>query len=137
MTTTPEHVHDWRGIDTGRVCHGCGKVENEPMSFGLVSFYGASESKATHTPGPWFIDQSSRITECDVFAKDGEADLGGELIASAYNLVRVSGSPEANARLIAAAPDLADLVLRTCTHVSHGGPTRAEAEAVLKKAGLL
>jgi hypothetical protein len=24
------HVHDWRGIDNGRVCASCGKVEEEP-----------------------------------------------------------------------------------------------------------
>ena len=24
-----EHVHNWRGIDNGRVCAGCGKVEEE------------------------------------------------------------------------------------------------------------
>ena len=41
------------------------------------------------------------------------------------------------AKLIAAAPEMADMLLSMCVHVSHGGPTRAEAEALLKKAGVL
>jgi hypothetical protein len=43
----------------------------------------------------------------------------------------------ANASLIAAAPELAEMLWSMFAHVSHGGPTRAEAEALLKKAGVL
>jgi len=44
---------------------------------------------------------------------------------------------EANCDLIRAAPELAEMLLSMFSHVSHGGPTRAEAEALLKKAGVL
>ena len=44
---------------------------------------------------------------------------------------------EANGKLLAAAWDMGQLMLRAYNHVTHGGPTRAEVEAVLRKAGLL
>jgi len=44
---------------------------------------------------------------------------------------------EANCDLIKAAPEMAEMLLSMFSHVSHGGPTRAEAEALLKKAGVL
>jgi len=44
---------------------------------------------------------------------------------------------EANAALIAAAPEMGAMLLSMFVHVSHGGPTRGKAEALLKKAGLL
>ncbi len=42
-----------------------------------------------------------------------------------------------NARLIAQAPRMAELLLSAYQHVSHGGPSRAEVEAVLRDAGLI
>jgi hypothetical protein len=42
-----------------------------------------------------------------------------------------------NGRLIAAAPEMAEMLLSMFVHVSHGGPTRDEAEELLKKAGVL
>jgi hypothetical protein len=36
-----------------------------------------------------------------------------------------------------AAPEMAEMLLSMFVHVSHGGPTREEAEALLKKAGVL
>jgi hypothetical protein len=103
-------------------------------------------TKATHTPGPWKLTHSGYANAPFVL------HVGD--VAPNYNRryplqsvdwiaeIRDDESPdhpryEANALLIAAAPDLADLVLRMFTHVSHGAPTRAEAEVVLKKAGLL
>lgn len=43
---------------------------------------------------------------------------------------------EANAKLIAAAPEMADLLSRAITHVTHG-PKKEEVETVLRKAGIL
>jgi hypothetical protein len=64
-------------------------------------------SKAKHTPGPWIVgDQRRRDPGCILIHTSS-----GESIASAWNLMRPDGSGpdtpmEANARLIAAAPDL-------------------------------
>jgi hypothetical protein len=44
---------------------------------------------------------------------------------------------EANCALIRAAPEMAEMLLAMFLRVSHGGPTRAEAETLLKKAGIL
>lgn len=53
-----------------------------------------------------------------------------------YEPMRTVTNP-ARARLIAAAPEMGAMLLSIFSHVSHGGPTRAEGEALLKKAGLL
>lgn len=42
-----------------------------------------------------------------------------------------------NGKLIECAPEMAEMLLSMFVHVSHGGPTIAEAEALLKKAGAL
>jgi hypothetical protein len=44
---------------------------------------------------------------------------------------------EDDARLMAAAPEMAEMLLSMFSHVSHGGPTRAEAEELLKKVGVI
>ena len=59
-------------------------------------------------------------------------ESGLVLIAQTFGTER-----DARAKLIAAAPEMADMLLSMFVHVSHGGPTRAEAEALLKKAGVL
>lgn len=41
------------------------------------------------------------------------------------------------APLIAAAPEMAHMLLPMYSHISHGGPTREECEALLKKAGVI
>jgi hypothetical protein len=88
-----------------------------------------------HTSGPWHAD--GEHVE-DIYSRSGE------LIAAAYPFVDEKrptaerlAEQKANALLIAAAPDLGELVLSTFLHISHGGPTREQAEIVLKKAGLL
>jgi hypothetical protein len=54
-------------------------------------------SEGKHTPGPWSLDQSSQISCVSAF------DVNGEFIGIAYMTLP---NHEANARLIAAAPDL-------------------------------
>ena len=92
---------------------------------------GCPNNKAAHTPGPWrFVSNSERGVDIrDMKRTDGSSLL----IAEVFEIT----DRDENARLIAAAPELGDLVLRMYTHISHGAPTRAEAEIVLKKAGLL
>lgn len=41
------------------------------------------------------------------------------------------------ARLVAQTPVMADILMRAYSHVTHGGPKRAEVEDVLRKAGVL
>ena len=70
-------------------------------------------------------------------------DAEGQIIAETYEHVgRVMNAcqtrPAAdNARLFACAPDMAEMLLSMHVHISHGGPTRGEAEALLRKAGVL
>lgn len=88
---------------------------------------------AQHTPGPWiYIESRGSI-------RTGYKNSESTCVAQTNWMLRKNrwAENEANARLISAAPDLADLVLRMYTHISHGAPTRVEAEVVLKKAGLL
>lgn len=61
-------------------------------------------TKTTHTPGPWSLDEDRYVTfKNAVFAADGRkvADCGSS---------RLTGEVEANARLIASAPELLKFV---------------------------
>ncbi len=55
-----------------------------------------------HTPGPWKVDCEFKR---DVYSFSPQIELV-ELLASVYSMRRAKGSGEANARLIAAAPEL-------------------------------
>ena len=65
-----------------------------------------------HTPGPWKVQLFD--TAWEILARDGEAIA---LNASAYTDFGVPSEHEANARLIAAAPEL---LTRLRDHVEHG-----------------
>jgi hypothetical protein len=52
-------------------------------------------------------------------------------------IIPLDESSKERGRLIACAPEMARMLLSMVAHVSHGGPTRAEAEVLLKKAGVL
>jgi hypothetical protein len=84
-----------------------------------------------YTKGPWYVeDADAAVPVC--------AESDGMLVAY-VDYTKVRRDPveyAANAQLIAAAPEMAEMLLSMFSHVSHGGPTRAEAEALLKKAGL-
>lgn len=73
-----------------------------------------------HTPGPWTVRESKSGFPSEVVTVENHA----------YG-------PLANARLIAAAPRMAEMLLSIWQHVSHGGPTRGEVEALLREAGVL
>ena len=52
-------------------------------------------------------------------------------------IVPLDESSKERAQLIAAAPKMAKMLLSMFSHVSHGGPTRAEAHELLREAGVL
>ena len=90
---------------------------------------------ANHTPGPWTAIEWTCHANTTVVTGEAEHRV---VIADCFSTSGYKDDEaEANARLIAAAPEMADLILRTYTHVSHGGPTREEAERVLRRAGIL
>jgi hypothetical protein len=82
-----------------------------------------------YTPGPWLWEtvegDQSMITE---------SSLKGPDVLCRY---WYDDPPSADALLIAAAPEMAEMLLSMHVHGSHGGPTRAEVEALLRKAGVL
>lgn len=71
------------------------------------------KTKATHTPGPWEvgtrIDMRSNPVGLQIWAKNplSETGMGRNLIASSPD--RYSPEAEANAHLIAAAPELLEI----------------------------
>lgn len=101
---------------------------------------GAPKSAATHTPGPWEWD-------CGVVPPDGPgrySDIyvdGGDLIIAHFNDQIPEGL--ANARLIAAAPDLLEVCLAFISKIGREGyyPTAGEPltrkmrTAILKATG--
>jgi len=81
--------------------------------------------KTTHTPGPWKIDGGTN--------KDGDLHIwhagnyfGGHGLAQVFaDGARVhGGTVEANARLIAAAPELLELVRRASDFLEMNGSAR-------------
>jgi hypothetical protein len=65
----------------------------------------------SHTPGPWWVDETKTIGACGVYADvvDSQGDSEGcDVICSllAYGKHVSREQRDANARLIAAAPDL-------------------------------
>ena len=55
-----------------------------------------------HTPGPWYLDDAPDVKHPSVIL----ADDGATIVAEAMTVVAEQHDAEANARLIAAAPDL-------------------------------
>jgi hypothetical protein len=67
----------------------------------------------THTPGPWEVDLDNReddeAGECIAIVKEGHGYIAGIHIlptADEYETIKFTDEDRANARLIAAAPDL-------------------------------
>lgn len=70
-----------------------------------------ANAQATHTPGPWKArnyktDDGGIWIDCDSWANPKTASCRGGTIATALGSGCGNGSVEANARLIAAAPEM-------------------------------
>ena len=94
-----------------------------------------------YTPGKWHTDKMGLRVLADIDGFHPTKEHPDWVVAqcstycgAGFNLTE---QQRANARLIASAPEMAELLLSMYVHVSHGGPTRAEAEAVLRKAGII
>ena|SRR5271166_6920569 len=97
----------------------------------------------SYTKGPWkFVIPKIPYTSFIVRTELAN-DKGGKLIVTpSWNnndgaIWPTKEESMANSRLMACAPEMVEMLLSVFAHVSHGGPTRAEAEALLKKAGVL
>lgn len=82
-------------------------------------------SEKKHTPGPWNVGVTSDAGEVDIIAADGwfvavACDSAGD------------GDTETNAHLIAAAPEMLDLLVESQTSI--GGDWRERRDAAIKKA---
>jgi hypothetical protein len=82
------HVHDWRGIDTGRMCATCGTIEKQGPEFGSRAMYDdllarvdnalALRSSSVDKNEPWVILANARGHLADQMTKatdDQIADL--------------------------------------------------------------
>ena len=87
-------------------------------------------STSKYTPGPWKTEQRHGRK---IYI---HAETWGHL-AEVYQAETTDEEGLANAQLMAAAPEMGMMLLSIFSHISHGGPTREEGEALLKKAGLL
>ena len=87
-----------------------------------------------HTPGPWHIGVRQPNSDKFIYGKDGTE------VANCDRLTNFAHENEANARLIAAAPDLLELVRRMGAHIADQcgeglvHPLAAEARALIAKA---
>ncbi len=87
---------------------------------------GLPTTQTTHTPGPWRLDNSAEYTEQGVFGIEQDEE---QIIAAVFvDNLPITGP--ANARLIAAAPDLlAALIRLTCEAERRAGVPKAEIAA--------
>lgn len=90
-------------------------------------------SDTKHTPGPWEFDKTNVGREYSSGYGITQEGAG----ATIAHVPSDSNTAEADGRLIAAAPEMAALLLSAWQHVSHGGPRREDVAAVLRKAGLI
>lgn len=91
-----------------------------------------------HTPGPWHVGPKfNRGTECCICSwKDGRPDTSRIAIANILD-VDGNGSNEANARLIAAAPELLDELNATVTILENIASLMRREDASSALSGLL
>jgi hypothetical protein len=72
----------------------------------------AVETKVTHTPGPWIAEIMPRIGN---YAGSFSVEVEGLVICARAGVPSRASESAANAHLIAAAPDLLDVVKRLMT----------------------
>lgn len=95
-----------------------------------------------HTPGPWkareYVNKDGDVwIDCDSWKNPKTRSCRGGTLATAHKNGTGEGDVFANARLIARAPALRDLLARYMDTCVHGPETRralnAEARALLKE----
>lgn len=92
-----------------------------------------------HTPGPWIAHFHEGDGEWFVKSTADGLPHGGHIASFGYSQTWPAEA-EGNARLIAAAPELAEALMDLATAVISGGPFAecvTAARAALKKAGVL
>ena len=121
----------------------CGKVNHYGTRVNSGDLAGKSfwrtwgRKVSEHTPGPWKVSLGLDYTQIHA-GKVWVAEMVQDEEFSHPTLsVPSVEEMEANARLISAAPEMGAMLLSMFSNVSHGGPTREQAEALLNKAGLL
>ena len=84
-----------------------------------------------HTPGPWSIEHDTDITGVE---NSPEIGCVGKVDVAHVYLRAVPGKTQANARLIAAAPELLEALLRAKRHLSVYSEEFDMAERAIAKA---
>jgi hypothetical protein len=88
--------------------------------------------KVSYTEGPWEVGDLDRNGQRIVRSRDIEICTCWH-----HSVGSIEKEMEQNAKLIATAPEMAEVLLQMYSHVSHGGPTRKDVEVLLKKAGII
>ena len=97
-----------------------------------------TKTEAGHTPGPWEASThpASDPEYCHVWAKGRGSDIALVVRADNESMINV-GSAEANARLIAAGPEMLEALkdmIAGMGHIKDCGPTVEKARAAIAKA---
>lgn len=102
---------------------------------------------AKHTPGPWFAGKPGPMRHCNVYGPENTHIatanhlIGGHGPEWIDNPDMAIGEAEANARLIAAAPEMAEALRELLADKYLSDPVNADrmakSRAALRKAGLL
>ena len=97
--------------------------------------------QSKHTPGPWAIDEIEGFAICAVETGFGSIEVRGPSMPDVVATDELRSIGMANARLIAAAPDLLSALLDLCTWVTldmvemqRGGHTVSHLAASLDRA---
>ena len=105
------HRWGWHGLDNARITMGKIWIEPVPIPDELLALLEPEEPKQAHTKGPWEVEKTGRFPETNW---DNQV-RGGDGMRVA--LVEGFGNtPDANARLIAAAPELLEIARDACGH---------------------
>jgi len=88
-----------------------------------------------HTPGPWAMDEDKYGEEIDVYPlKDGPPPMGRWAEICTVKDYESQDEMRANARLIAAAPDLLEALKLACELLEYGGFDMEKFHAAIAKA---
>ena len=102
------------------------------MAASKASQAQAKRENAMHTPGPWV----ARRLEVEGFCYEDVMDEYGHYIATCHEGVRGERNADANARLIAGAPDLVFQLLSAANYIDAlGGDSKSYRAAIARATG--